>query len=350
MNKLLNLLKIQHPIIQAPMAGGITTPELVAAVSECGGLGSIGAGLLNATALRQTIQNTRKLTQKPFAVNVFIPNPYQVDVKAMQVWQKYLEPIRQKLNISSPAITQYAPNFDAQMQVILEENIPIVSFTFGILNSHWLNQLQQQGCVVIGTATTLEEARALEKSGIDAIVLQGSEAGGHRGSFLKPAQQSLVGLFDLVTQAVAEIDCPLIAAGGIMQGEQISALLKLGVSAAQLGTAFLVCEESGAHPLYKQAVLKAKETEVILTKHISGRYARGLKNDFIEYLQACSIEPLDYPVQNTLLQDIRQAALQQNQPDFFALWCGQGVAKARALKVADLISILTSSSSRKIRR
>lgn len=241
-------------LIQAPMAG-ITTPELVAAVSNAGGLGSIGAGYLSPDAIRQFIQKVRKLTQKAFAVNLFIPTKFQSVSEKIEKMNKILDKYRRELNLPlSPAIQFPTYTFDDQFKILIEEKVPIFSFTFGIPDANCIQQCKANDILSIGTASNCKEAIALAASGIDAIVAQGSEAGGHRGTFLGREEDSLVGSIALVPQIVDAVSIPVIAAGGIMDARGILAAQNLGAKAVQIGTAFLACPESSASAKYKQAV------------------------------------------------------------------------------------------------
>lgn len=339
-------LGIQYPLIQAPMAGGSTTPELVAAVSNAGGLGSLGAGYMAPNDLRKAIHAIRQLTQRPFAVNLFIPEPYQTNSEQLHVMQNILQTACHELVIKiNPPQAPYLPNFDLQMRVIVEEKVPAFSFTFGLLASRWITCLKDKGIILLGTATHLEEAKLLEQLEIDVIVAQGSEAGGHRGTFIGEAEQTLIPVHTLVNQCINTLNTPIIAAGGIMMAQQVSDLLALGASGVQVGTAFLSCPESGAHPSYKKALLEAQHDHTILTRAFSGKLARGLCNTFIEKMQPYSKVLLDYPVQNALTQPMRQAAAQQNNIEFMSLWAGQGVASSLGLPATELVNQLMQKYS-----
>ena len=220
--KITELLKITLPIIQAPMAGGATTPELVAAISNNGGLGSLAAGYLTADEIRSTIRKTRALTNKPFSVNLFIPEEHYATDEQIEQTKKIIQTSCPELNFNVPSIKPpYAPLFEEQIKVIIEEKIPIFSFTFGIPSKEWIETLKKNDVTLIGTATTLAEAQLLEENNIDAIIAQGSEAGGHRGTFIGEAENSLISISSLIPSLMEHIKIPVIAAGGIMNAKKI---------------------------------------------------------------------------------------------------------------------------------
>src|SRR3990167_2628772 len=293
---------IKFPIIQAPMAGGATTPKLVAAVSNAGGLGSLGDGYMAAQEIRTAITRIRELTDKPFSVNLFIPEKHHATLTQINQMCHWVEQSCSELNTKiNPAMAPYAPAFDDQMSVILEEKVPVFSFTFGILDDNWIEKLKNNDVFLIGTATTLTEARLLLEHQIDAVVAQGSESGGHRGTFIGKAEDALFGVELLVKQLLENVKIPVIAAGGIMNAKAIVSALVWGAGAVQMGTAFLSCHESGINPKYKEALLSATQDNTILTRVFSGKMARGLKNKFIERMQQhYQDDILDYPIQNAL--------------------------------------------------
>lgn len=328
-NPIAQCFGIQYPIIQAPMAGGSSTPELVAAVGNAGGLGSIGAGYLSPVQLAEQIDAVRCLSSSPFSVNVFVPETADLERNAAKIaqMQTLLMPYHHALGLeSTPSPHAGLANFEAQMAIILEKQVPILSFTFGQLAPEWVEKLQQAGTLVVGTATTVAEALSLEISGVDMVVAQGYEAGGHRGTFLDAVPSSLVGSFALIPQMVDKLKIPVIAAGGIMDSRGIIAAFALGAKAVQMGTAFLTCAESGATTVYKQALRNSRDQDTCLTRAFSGRWARGIENQFIRDLAAHEAEIPDYPLQNSLTRELRQAATKQNKPEFLSLWAGQAAS------------------------
>ncbi|GMA52230.1 nitronate monooxygenase [Alicyclobacillus contaminans] len=335
-------LGIQYPIIQAGMAGGITTPTLVAAVANAGALGTIGAGYLSSAQLRTAIREVRDRTDKPFAVNLFVPKAVTVSEVDIQQMNEYLEPIRRELGISGTcsadgAVDEQRYVFEEQIQVILDEQVPVFSFTFGIPEPHVMQALQRRGVRILGTATTVEEAVALETAGVDCVVVQGSEAGGHRGTFLSHPSRALIGTLALVPQVVDAVSIPVIAAGGIMDGRGLAACLALGAAGVQMGTAFLSCPESGAHPLYQQRVLTSREDETEVTSAYSGKLARGIRTEFMNRMAQYAGTIPEYPVQNQLTQDIRRAAAQQQNAEFMSMWSGQGLRLAKRRAARDVV-------------
>ena len=340
-NDLTRQLNITHPVIQAPMAGGTTTPELVAAVSNAGGLGSIGAGYMSPEALEAAIIRTRELTDRPFAVNLFIPNAFTVDDDRVEQANARLDDFRRELAIERPAPpTHYAQSFEDQFEAVANAGVSVFSFTFGQLEAGRIERLHAAGTTVIGTATAVAEARALALDGVDMIVAQGAEAGGHRGTFLGSFEQALIGTMALVPQICDAVDVPVIASGGIMDGRGLAAATALGAQGVQMGSAFLTCRESGAQPAHKKALLASGERATMVTRAFSGKPARGLANRFIADM--ASLEPAlpDYPVQNAWTKDIRAAAGQAHNDAFMSLWAGQAAALSQDVAAADLLDSL----------
>lgn len=333
-------LGIRYPIIQAAMAGA-TTPELVVAVSNAGGLGSLGAGYLTAAEIKHAIQKIRQLTDHPFAVNLFIPQPHQATSAQIQQASEAIAHCCPELNQNiTPVSTPYAVSFEEQIQIIFEEKVPVFSFTFGILEGKWLNQLKSKQIQLIGTATTVSEALALEKSGVDLITLQGSEAGGHQGTFLTKEEDALIGLMSLIPPCIDQIKIPIIAAGGIMDGRGIAASMTLGAAVVQMGTAFLSCHESAINHQYKKILLSQQQDHTALTRAFSGRLARGIRNKFMDCMQTKQDNVLDYPIQNALTRPMRKKANQTNATEFMSLWAGQAAALCRDISASKLIQQL----------
>lgn len=332
-------LDIRYPILQAPMAGGPTTPELVAVVSNAGGLGNLGAGYLTPEQIRNAIHQTKKLTDRPFGVNLFVfEQPEEPEPVVIGQMAEHLSIYRNELGIPQhPTLPKYSESFEEQLQVILEERVPVFSFTFGIPAPDVIQRIKSHGTLVMGTATTVDEAIQLEAAGVEAIVAQGSEAGGHRGTFLKNESHSLIGLMALVPQMVDHVSVPVIAAGGIMDGRGLVASLALGASAVQMGTAFLACTESGAHPTYKQQILSSNEDATEITSAYSGKAARGIQTKFMCDMQSYPGEIPAYPIQHAMTKDIRQAAAMANNPAYMSLWAGQGLRLANDRSAATIV-------------
>jgi nitronate monooxygenase len=340
-NELLNSLGIQHPIIQGPLGGGPSTPELVAAVSSAGGLGSLGAAYMTPDQITDAIQRIRSLTAQPFSVNLFAGG-WDANVQADPApMLEILSEIHQTLGLPPPTAPMPSPDpFPSQFEAVLDARPPIFSFTFGIPDRDAMARLKARGITILGTATTVEEARLLEQAGVDAMVAQGAESGAHRGTFAGAFEASMVPTLDLVLGITNAVQAPVIAAGGIMDGRDITAAMRPGASAAALGTAFLACPESGASEVYKQAILSAHQGTTVITRAFSGRPARGLPNAFIQKLAGRESAILPYPLQNALTRAMRTAAGKQRRPEFLSLWAGTGVARARALPAAQLVECL----------
>lgn len=332
-------LGISHPIIQAPMAGGSDTPALVAAVGEAGGIGTIGGAYLAPVQILESAKAVRERTKRPFGINLFSPLPAPTPPKDYAAAIARLAPYFAELGL--PAPTPPGPpafSFDDQMAAVLESGAAVFSFAFAPVPAATIAAAKARGMMVIGSATTVDEAVALEKLGVDAVAAQGSEAGGHRGSFAQSFEAGMIGTMALVPQTVDAVRVPVIAAGGIMDGRGIAAAFALGASAVQMGTAFLTCDEAGPPEVYKQAVLSAREHETRITRAFSGRPARGIVNRVLTDLADAEIP--DFPLQNALTRPMRTAAGKAGRAEFLSLWAGQGLRLARRQKAGDLVQRL----------
>ncbi|MDP9128302.1 MAG: nitronate monooxygenase [Pseudomonadota bacterium] len=333
-------LGIAYPIIQGPMGGGPSTPELTAAVCNAGALGSLGAAYGSPQRIATDIKETKSRTARPFNVNLFVstaPGPC-VDPQPML---SRLTVIHESLGIPPPLLPAPPSDpFPEQLNAVLADKPAVFSFTFGIPGAEGLARLKASGVYVIGTATTTEEAVWLERAGVDAVVAQGEEAGAHRGTFRGTFEASMVPLETLLATTLKAVDIPVIAAGGLMDGAGIARVLGVGAAAAQLGTAFLPCPESGASPAYKEAVLGARADTTVVTRVFSGRPARGLRNAFVDALEGCLATVLPYPLQNALTRAMRDAAARLGDARYLSLWAGQGVAHARQMPAAQLVRTL----------
>ena len=342
-------LQIAHPIIQAPMAGGVTTPELVSAVSEAGALGFIGAAYLSGEEIAQFASAVRARTSRPFGINLFAPVEHQPLPTGLEPALAALAEYHDELGLAEPTVPERAaPDFDEQLAATLDGGATVFSFTFGLLPSNVIATLQRRGLFVLGTATTVDEAVALEQTGVDAIVAQGSEAGAHRGTFGSASfAAAMIGTMALVPQIVDAVTIPVVASGGIMDGRGIAAAFALGASAVQMGTAFLTTEESSAPLAYKDAVLTARETDTRVTRAFSGRAARGIANRFMNEVEARGASAnLGYPFQNALTRSLRRESARQNRAEFLSLWAGQGLRLARRESAAALVSRLVEETRR----
>jgi len=354
MHSSIRLLKIHHPIIQAPLAGGGDTPALVAAVGNAGALGFIGAGYLSPEQIAEAGHAVRANTSRPFGINLFAPTPAPPADTSLEEALRRLAPYFSELGLPAPA----APGkslfgFEEQLSAALEIGASVFSFTFGIPAAGAIAEIKARGMFLMGTATTVQEAAELEKAGVDAVVIQGSEGGGHRGTFRGDFQAGMIGTMALVPQVVDAVRVPVIASGGIMDGRGIAAALALGASAVQLGTAFLTCKESGVPEAYKQAITSAREDQTRITRAFSGRPARGIVNRFMTEMEsnkeeAEKIPP--FPLQNALTRPLRSAAGKQGRAEFLSLWAGQGVRLARRQSASELITRLVQETEQAIHK
>jgi nitronate monooxygenase len=342
LSPLLRKLGIELPIIQAPMAG-VSTPEMAAAVSNAGGLGSIGVGAVDAEATRQMIAAVRAKTDRPFQVNVFCHRPAVADAVREAAWLARLEPEFARYGAKLPArLTEIYQTFltdDAKLAVLLAERPAIVSFHFGLPARQRIEALRAAGIVLFATATNLEEGKAIAAAGIDAVVAQGYEAGGHRGVFDPAGPDDQLGTMALTRLLASKLDLPVIAAGGIMDGAGIAAALALGAAAAQLGTAFIACPESSADAGYRAALLGPPAPYTVMTRVISGRPARCLANRFTTLdLERAAIP--DYPIAYDAGKSLHAAAKAHGEFGYGPQWAGQGAALACVMPAAELVARL----------
>jgi nitronate monooxygenase len=339
-------LHLSHPIIQAPMAGGGDTPALVAAVCEAGALGSIGANYLTPQQIADSSRAVRERTRRPFGINLFAPLAQPGSSPDPGPALDRVAPYFTELGLPSPAAPAWpGDTFGDLLAVALDSGAAVFSFTLGVLPAAAIDAIRARGMFLVGTATTVEEAIALERAGVDAIVAQGSEAGGHRGSFAADFESSMIGTIALVPQIVDAVKVPVIASGGIMDGRGIAAALALGADGAQLGTAFLTCEEAGVPAAYKEAILRAREHETRITRAFSGRPARGIVNRFMTEAEGAPAEAiLPFPLQNVLTRPLRSAAAKAGRAEFLSLWAGQGVRMARRETATRLVERLAAET------
>src|SRR5881628_3062515 len=346
-------LGLSHPIIQAPLAGGGDTPALVAAVAEAGALGFIGAAYLTPPQIAESARAVRARTARPFGINLFAPVPAAAAPSDLRPALERVAPFYAELGLAPPEIPVSASGtFDKQFEAALASGASAFSFTFGMLPASAREAVQARRMFRIGTATTVDEALALEKAGVDAIVTQGSEAGGHRGTFGGDFDAAMVGTVALVPQVVDAVTVPVIASGGIMDGRGIAAALALGASGVQMGTAFLTCDEAGIPEAYKAAILGAREDDTRLTRAFSGRPARGIVNRFMREVERAGVADaiLPFPLQNALTRPLRNAAARQGRADFLSLWAGQALRLARRQPAAALIARLAHEAEEAVAR
>ena len=309
---------------------GASTVEMAIAVSNSGGLGSFAASGLNAQEMAAAIAKIRSGTNRAFLVNLFAIGPANPSAAEVEAGIERLRPWRERYGLPPQiAPKAFAQDFDSQFEVLLQTAPPAVSFTFGCLDAAQISALKQRGCMVIGTATTLAEARVWAANGADAICAQGFEAGGHRGTFLAPVADSLVGTMSLTRTIAASLNLPVIAAGGISDGPAIAAALALGASAVQIGTAYLLANEALTSAPWRAAIANAGDDATRLTRAISGRFARGIENEFMREMRPVEQDVPAYPVQNALTQELRAAAAKAGSSDVLSLWAGQSVQMAK---------------------
>ncbi|MBL6750847.1 MAG: nitronate monooxygenase [Nevskia sp.] len=343
-NALLHKLGIRKPIIQAPMAG-VSTPAMAAAVTNAGGLGSLGVGATDAEGARRMIRDTRALTAGPFNINLFCHAPARADAAREARWLEWLAPQFAQFGAAPPkSIREIYTSFaqdEAILAMLLEERPSLVSFHFGLPPPDFLSKLRQAGIVLLACATNPHEARQLAQAGVDAIVAQGIEGGGHRGVFDPAAADDGLGTFALTRLLVRATPLPVIAAGGIMDGAGIAAALALGAQAAQLGTAFVGCAESAIDAGYRRALLDTADARTAFTAAISGRKARSLINRFTALDGDAAQPPLpDYPIAYDAGKALHAAAKSRGEFGYGAQWAGQAAPLARAMPAAELVEVL----------
>ncbi len=343
--RLLDLLQVEHPIIQAPMAGS-TTPALAAAVSNAGGLGSLGCAMMDPGTVRSTVTALRERTNRSFNVNFFCHDPPGHDPARNARAAALLQPFFDELGLGAvPAVEASNVPFDAAMlETVLELRPRVVSFHFGLPAPELVRPLRDAGMVIISSATGAREARQLEDMGVHAVVAQGYEAGGHRGHFAAGFEEGCVGTLALVPQVVDAVHIPVVAAGGIADGRGIAAALMLGASGVQIGTAFLSTDEASVAPPHRQALATATGADTRLTRAFSGRPARGIRNRYLDAMAPHEHELPDFPLMNTVTGPLRAASAKDGSGDFLALWAGQAVALNRAMPAAALLETLVDET------
>jgi nitronate monooxygenase len=336
MKRLTRMLGIEHPIVQAPLGGEPAGAELVAAVSNAGGIGILGAAYMAPARIAEVIAQIRSLTDKPFGVNLFCPTRWQRDEARIARFVERLALYHAELGLPPPQLpARFEEDFEAQFEVVLQAEVPVFSFVFGDLGRERIAALQSEGAKVWGTATHVREAIHLAALGVDAIVAQGAEAGGHRASFLGERDDGLVGTLALVPQVVDAVPVPVIAAGGIADARGVRAVQALGASGAAAGTGFLLADECPISPAYRAALLAARDQDNGLTRAFSGRWARGLMNRFSR--EMAELELPEFPIPNALTRPLRQAAAKAGRAEFLSLWAGQAAALAEPAPAADIV-------------
>ena len=347
-------LGVEYPIIQGPL-GGLSSQRLTAAVSNFGALGSFGAHSLAPSAIQEVIAEIRSLTNKPFAMNLWVSMEDEgaatSDAEEFERASAHLAPHLEKVGASLPQFSPYQPiRFEDQARVVLDAKAPVFSFIYGIPPKEILDECHRQGIVTIGTATTPDEAVALERAGVDVVVASGFEAGGHRGSFLRAAEDSLTGTISLVPQVVDAVEIPVVAAGGIADARGIVAAFALGAEGVQMGTVFLAAEESGASAFHREAILSGGASRTSLTRGFTGRLARGIHNQLLEEMNRPGVAVLPYPLQRGLMRNLAVPAQQAGRSELLALWAGQSAGIAQHRDVKTLLQSLVNEVSEKLAR
>lgn len=349
--RLLDLLGIECPIVQAPMAGAMDW-ELAAAVSAAGGLGSLPCAMLAPDQVREGVTRLRTATPRPFNLNFFAHEQAAPDPDRSVAWQARLAPYYREFGLPLDAVSSGPARepFDERFCALVEELRPAVaSFHFGLPDAALLERVKAAGCVVVSSATTVAEARWLEARGVDAIVAQGIEAGGHRGMFLSEDLSTQVGTFALVPQIVDAVRVPVVAAGGVADARGIAAALALGAAGVQIGTAYLPCPESKISAVYRRALADARDDGTSLTNVITGRPARGLTNRVIREVGPTSSDAPSFPFAAAPLAPLRAAAEARGSGDFSPLWAGQAAALARSLPAGALTRQLAAAALARMR-
>jgi nitronate monooxygenase len=344
-------LGLVAPIVQGPFGSGLSAVDLVAAVCEAGLLGSFGVHHLDAAGIREVAARIRSRTRRPFALNLWIPlhgDQETPDATQFAATAQLLRPYFEELGVPLPTLPErLRPGYEEQLDALLEVRPAVFSFVYGVPSPGVVSRCREHGIVTLGTATTPAEAQALEHAGVDMVVASGFEAGGHRVSFLRPAEESLTGTLSLVPQVADAVRVPVIAAGGIADGRGIAAALMLGAQGVQIGTAFLACDESAASAAHRARLLAAEPTQTALTRAFTGRLARGLRNRFMEEMAAHADRIAPYPLQAWFMAQLRPAVLRAGRSDLLALWAGQAAPLIRFRRAQDLIrSLIVETSTR----
>jgi nitronate monooxygenase len=349
--KILELLDIEHPIIQAPMAGA-SDVELVQAVSNAGALGSFGAAGTPPDRLRSIVRAIRERTDRAFNVNLFSSETEDFDRSARPGPRLARRLADYHAEMGLGVVPEPEPMLGPaaqQLGVLIEEGVPVISFHFGA-DRESVAKAKRAGAKVLCSATTVAEAKMLEDVGVDAVIAQGAEAGGHRGTFRGDYRSALIGTLALVPQVVDAVSIPVIAAGGIMDGRGLVACLALGASAVQMGTAFLGSPETPIPDAWRVSLRRADAEATTVTVALSGKPARGIRNRYIDEIEGLDEPLLPYPAQYSVARELRKAAIERGDPRFMAMWAGQGVALVRDRAAADLVEDLVRESLRVVDR
>jgi len=342
-------LGLKYPIVQAPMAS-ISTAPLVTAVSRAGGLGSIGSAIMPPAEVKAQVEAVRAQTDRPFALNFFVHPPPRADEEVAEQMRRRLEPYRRELGAAELPPPSAPPPFDAAMlELVLALRPEVVSFHFGLPAREMMTALRAVGVRILGSATTVAEARLLEAGGVDAVIAQGAEAGGHRGTFASAWADGQIGTMALVPQVADAVSVPVIAAGGIADGRGIAAALALGAAGVQIGTAFLGCPETQLDPMYRRVLFEPRAAQTRVTTVLSGRPARAILTRFIEEMEDREGRTPAFPLQRSLVAPLGKAGADHDTPEFLAMWAGQAAPLLRKLPAADLIATLVRETEAALR-
>jgi nitronate monooxygenase len=336
-------LGIRYPIIQAPMAGGPTTPKLVAAVGNAGALGSFGFAYAEPATITEQYQAARAQTPAPIHINLFVdPIPAMPPQTEVERALAALRPMYDALGLPAPSKVEapYTPDLDSQVAAAQALCPAVLSMHFNQLGRDHIKALQAAGSLVACSVTNVAEAQHAAASGLDFVIAQGAEAGGHRGTFIGAAEDSMIGTLALVRTIVRHCTIPVVAAGGIMDGAGLAAVLALGACGAQIGTAFLPVDESGAPEVHKRGLFEHSRAGTTITRAFSGRPARGIRNEFIRRSEAHGFPILPFPIQNKATGPLRAGSAKQGNPDYVSLWAGQAYTLARKVSAAELVALI----------
>ncbi len=347
--KFTQLLGIDYPIVQGPFGSGLSSTELAATVSNQGGMGSFGAQPYSYSQIVEFTAAIRQKTNKPFAINLWVNNRDEAlktfNDSDYQKLVKLFKPYFDEFGVAVPErATDFGPSYDEQVQAVLDAKPPVFSFVFGIPSREVLEQCKQRNIITIGTATTPDEAMALEKAGVDAVVATGFEAGGHRVSFLRPADESLTGTFSLVPQVADSVSIPVIAAGGVADGRGIKAALTLGADAVQIGTAFLATRQSNATEVHKQKLFSEEARYTTLTRLFTGRLARGIRSRITSDLKNFENSAAPYPLQSLFLSALRSNMMQKDD-SYITFWSGQSAPLLKYKDAGELFASLVEQTN-----
>jgi len=351
--RLRDLLGVRFPIVQGPFGGGLSSVALAAAVTDAGGLGSFGAHHLPPEQLTALVAELKRSTTGPFAVNLWVPQPGEREVRLTEAeFERHvarLRPYLRELDLPDPPhTTTFGQDFEAQVSALLAAGPPVFSFVMGVPAPAVFDEARRRGVVTVGTATTVEEAVALAEAGADAVVASGTDAGGHRGAFLRPVGESLVGTFSLIPQVADAVPIPVIAAGGVADARGVVAALALGADGVQIGTGFLATDESAASPVHKAALHSPAARTTVLTRVFTGRLARGIPNRMVRELSAFEAELPPYPVQNALTQVLRRTANERGRPEYVHLWAGQAAPLVSPGAAKEYLERLVAGTERRL--